>query len=138
VALSNDGGGETCGGKCTRWFDRSNSRSLASSKSVSVNWVRFAISLSSPNNDVAEFQPRLPSFLSAYGYLDDWLLADKPSIRPQHGSEFVRRTVEFGTGQNGTWRVHGRRDACTDALLARHCDDRASSGKLKQTCSQSH
>jgi hypothetical protein len=44
-------------------------------------------------DDVAEFQPRLSSFMSAYGYPDDWLLAEEPSLCPQHGSEFVRRSV---------------------------------------------
>ena len=43
--------------------------------------------------DVAFFRPHLASYMRAYGYPDDWTLADEPRIRPEHGSEFVQRSV---------------------------------------------
>jgi hypothetical protein len=44
-------------------------------------------------DDVAYFRSRLSSFMTAYGYADDWTLAAEPQISPAHGSDFVRRSV---------------------------------------------
>jgi hypothetical protein len=44
-------------------------------------------------DDVSYFRPRLSAYMDAYGYVDDWTLVDEPHIHPQHGSEFVRRSV---------------------------------------------
>ena len=43
--------------------------------------------------DVAFFRPHLAPYMHAYGYPDDWTLAAEPCIRPEHGSEYVRRSV---------------------------------------------
>jgi hypothetical protein len=44
-------------------------------------------------DDVSYFRPRLSAYMDAYGYADDWTLADEPHIRSEHSSEFVRRSV---------------------------------------------
>jgi hypothetical protein len=44
-------------------------------------------------DDVEYFRPYLASFMRAYDYPDDWTLAAEPHISPEHGSEFVRRSV---------------------------------------------
>ena len=43
--------------------------------------------------DVAYFRPFMLPYLSRYAYPDDWSLASEPSIRPEHASEYVLRTV---------------------------------------------
>jgi hypothetical protein len=45
--------------------------------------------------DVAFFRPHLAPYMRAYGYPDDWTLAAEPCIRPEHGSDYVRRSVEL-------------------------------------------
>jgi hypothetical protein len=44
-------------------------------------------------DDVEYFRPYLAPFMCAYGYPDDWTLAAEPHISPEHGSEFVRRSI---------------------------------------------
>jgi hypothetical protein len=43
--------------------------------------------------DVNYFRPHLAPYMQRYGYPDDWTLAAEPHINPEHGSEFVRRSV---------------------------------------------
>jgi len=50
--------------------------------------------------DVAFFRPHLADYMQAYGYTDDWALSDAPRIRPEHGSEFVRRSVAIRRRQD--------------------------------------
>src|SRR5271156_672070 len=50
--------------------------------------------------DVAFFRPHLAAYMRAYGYPDDWTPADEPLIRPEHGSEFVRRSVALRRQQD--------------------------------------
>lgn len=50
--------------------------------------------------DVAFFRPYLASYMRAYSYLDDWTLAAEPRIRPEHSSEYVRRSVELRRQQS--------------------------------------
>jgi len=51
-------------------------------------------------DDVEYFRPRLSAFMRAYGYPDDWSLADGPHISPEHSSEFVRRSIAIRIGQD--------------------------------------
>jgi hypothetical protein len=44
-------------------------------------------------DDVDHFRQRLSPFMSAYGYPDDWTLAEPPRINPEYGSQFVRRSI---------------------------------------------
>jgi hypothetical protein len=44
-------------------------------------------------DDVQYFRPRLAPFMAAYGYGDDWALAETPHISPAYASEFVERSV---------------------------------------------
>jgi hypothetical protein len=50
-------------------------------------------------DDVDYFAPYLKPFMAAYGYADDWELAEKPHIDPAHTSEFVRRSVAIRQAQ---------------------------------------
>jgi hypothetical protein len=50
--------------------------------------------------DVAFFRPQLAPYMRAYGYPDDWTLAAEPCIRPEHGSDYVRRSVAFRSRQD--------------------------------------
>jgi hypothetical protein len=50
--------------------------------------------------DVAFFRQYLAGYMLAYGYPDDWTLANEPRIRPEHGSEFVRRSVALRRQQD--------------------------------------
>jgi hypothetical protein len=58
-------------------------------------------------DDVDHFRPRLSSFMRAYNYPDEWTLAAEPRIKPEHGSEFVRRSIAIRSGQNGNSAIHG-------------------------------
>jgi hypothetical protein len=51
-------------------------------------------------DDVAFFRPHLAPYMRAYGYADDWTLAAEPCIRPEHGSEFVQRSVALRNRQD--------------------------------------
>ena len=44
-------------------------------------------------SDIDFFRPYLLPYMRAYGYADDWTLAERPYIESQHASEFVRRSV---------------------------------------------
>ena len=44
-------------------------------------------------SDVDFFRPYLLSYMRAYGYADQWSLADRPTIATEHASKFVLRTV---------------------------------------------
>jgi hypothetical protein len=50
--------------------------------------------------DVAFFRQYLTGYMQAYGYADDWALSDAPRICPEHGSEFVRRSVAIRRRQD--------------------------------------
>ena len=50
--------------------------------------------------DIAFFRPQLAGYMQTYGYADDWALSDAPCIRPEHGSEFVRRSVAIRRRQD--------------------------------------
>ena len=50
--------------------------------------------------DVAFFRPHLAAYMLAYGYPDDWALAEAPHIRPEHGSAFVQRSVALRCRQD--------------------------------------
>ncbi len=50
--------------------------------------------------DVAFFRPRLLPYMRAYDYPDDWTLAAEPRIRPEHSSEYIRRSVALRRQQD--------------------------------------
>ncbi len=43
--------------------------------------------------DIARFRPVTSSYLTHFGYEDDWAPAEAPRILPEHSSGYVRRTV---------------------------------------------
>ncbi len=43
--------------------------------------------------DVEHFRPLLADYMKRYGYVDDWVLNDKPAINPEECSEYVLRLV---------------------------------------------
>jgi hypothetical protein len=57
-----------------------------------VNWFT--------EEDVAFFRPHFAAYMRTYGYPDDWTLAAEPRIRPEHGSQFVRRSVALRRQRN--------------------------------------
>ncbi len=57
------------------------------------NWFTLA--------DVGTYQPLLDPLLARLGYPCDWRLAAIPAIRPEHGREFLIRTIQRGRAYFG-------------------------------------
>jgi hypothetical protein len=50
--------------------------------------------------DVAFFRPRMARYLARYGYGDDWELNSRPTIEPQHASQYVLKLVQQSLTQD--------------------------------------
>lgn len=57
--------------------------------------------------DVNFFRPHLLPYMRAYGYADEWKLAEQPHIAPEHASGFVLRSVGHRRRELETLPPHG-------------------------------
>ena len=73
--------------------------------------------------DIAFFRPHLAAYMLAYGYPDDWTPAEAPHIRPEHGSEFIQRSVALRRQQD---RKSRRQATCKTVRGYRSCFEQTS------------